>query len=167
LLEYLQEVRKIVAWDHSIRLPHVTLDDETQHPGGRNLFGMRRPWRKWLPWIASRTGHTEPEPSLATTRERFNVHAALHALPTLLDSSSLPNGVVELLIEDFETPTRQLFDIHDGRVTLVEPGKCIPWASIAGPPSAWAMALGPERNTAELRLTGDRQLARQVLAALP
>jgi hypothetical protein len=119
-------------------------------------------------WIARATRHAEPEPLLAAAAaERFNVHATLRALPTLLDSSSLPNGVVELLIEDFEAPTRQLFDIHNGRVTLVEPGKSVPWASIAGPPTAWAMALGPERNTTELQLTGDEQLARRVLAALP
>jgi hypothetical protein len=95
------------------------------------------------------------------------MRATLHALPTLLDGSSLPNGVVELLVEDFETPTRQLFDIHNGRVTLLEPGKCVPWACIAGAPTAWAMALGPERHTGELKLTGDTQLARRVLAALP
>jgi hypothetical protein len=88
-------------------------------------------------------------------------------LPTLLDSASLPNGVVELQIEDFEAPTRQLFDIHDGQITLVEPGAAVPWASIAGPPTAWVQALGPERNVAELHLTGDQQLALRVLGALP
>ncbi len=85
----------------------------------------------------------------------------------LLDGSNLPNGVVELLIEDFEDPTRQLFDIQDGRIALVEPGAAVPWASIAGPATAWTDALGPERNVDALRLTGDEQLARRVLAALP
>jgi hypothetical protein len=119
-------------------------------------------------WLASTTLNPEPEQQTdASPPDELDVHATLRALPTLLDSSSLPNGVVELLIEDFEAPTRQLFDIHDGRLTLAEPGKCVPWASIAGPPIAWAMALGPERNTAGLRLTGDEQLARRVLAALP
>lgn len=88
-------------------------------------------------------------------------------LPTLLDSSSLPNGVVELLVEDLEAPTRQLFDIHDGAITLVEPGAAVPWASIAGPPTAWALALGPDRNLAALDVTGDERLALRVLAALP
>jgi hypothetical protein len=99
--------------------------------------------------------------------EHAGLHPTLRALPTLLDSSSLPDGVVELLIEDFEAPAHQLFDIHDGHVTLVEPGKCVPWACIAGPPTAWALALGPSRDTAALQLTGDKQLARRVLAALP
>ena len=91
----------------------------------------------------------------------------LHALPALLDGANLPDGVVELVIEDFEAPSSQLLDIHDGHVKLAEPGQCVPWASIAGPPTAWAMALGPQRNTTQLRLTGDEPLARRVLAALP
>jgi hypothetical protein len=124
--------------------------------------------RRWLRWIASSTRHAETEPqTVPTLPDQLDVHATLRALPTLLDGSGLPSGVVELLIEDFEAPTRQLFDIHDGRVTLVEPGKCVPWACIAGPPSAWARALGPERDTTGLQLTGDEQLARRVLAALP
>jgi hypothetical protein len=98
---------------------------------------------------------------------RSNIHDTFLALPTLLDGSSLPNGVVELLIEDFEAPIRQLLDIHDGRITLIEPGKCVPWACIAGPPAAWATALGPERNLDALRLTGDEPLAQHVLTALP
>lgn len=85
----------------------------------------------------------------------------------LLDNSNLPNGVVELLIDDFEEPTRQLFDIQDGHVTLIEPGAAVPWTSIAGPPTAWTNALGPHSDTTALRLTGDQQLARRVLAALP
>jgi hypothetical protein len=89
----------------------------------------------------------------------------LTSVAKLLDGLSLPNGVIELLIEDVEAVARHLLDIHDGRVRLIEPGKCVPWASIAGSPSAWAMALGPERNTSALRLTGDRPLAERVLAA--
>ena len=143
----------------------VPSEDETQQPA-RERSPEGTPSRGWMRWIRRTPRHTEPEPELATTPAGAAQRACdLRALPTLLDSSSLPNGVVELLIEDFEAPTRQLFDIHDGHVTLVEPGKCVPWASIAGPPTAWAMALGPERNTTGLQLTGDRQLARRVLAA--
>jgi hypothetical protein len=110
---------------------------------------------------------TPPPSASASASEQVSVRDTLLALPTLLDGSSLPNGVVELLIEDFEAPTRQLFDIHNGHVTLVEAGSCVPWASIAGPATAWTMALGPERDTDALRLTGDESLARQVLTALP
>jgi hypothetical protein len=118
-------------------------------------------------WIGGTSPQNEPEPQIVTAPAApLDVHATLRALPMLLDSSSLPNGVVELLIEDFEAPTHQLFDFHDGHITLVEPGKAVPWASIAGPPRAWATALGPQHDTNELRLTGDEQLARRVLTAL-
>jgi hypothetical protein len=121
---------------------------------------------RWLAHTTFRRSPTE-RTSATTPTEPLGVRATLRALPTLLDSSSLPDGVVELLIEDFEAPTRQLFDIHDGHITLVEPGKCVPWACIAGTPTAWELALGPTRDTAALQLTGDKQLARRVLAALP
>ncbi len=117
------------------------------------LIGVRRP-------AAAIAAHNEQ------ASEHLSVHETLRALPTLLDGAALPSGVVELLIEDFEAPSSQLFDIQDGQVKLVEPGQCVPWASIAGPPTAWAIALGPESDTAQLRLTGDEQLARCVLTAL-
>lgn len=91
----------------------------------------------------------------------------VRGLPAVLDASALPNGVVELVVEDLQTPTRQLFDVHDGILTLVEPGSAVPWTSIAGPPAAWTLALGPAHSTDGLRLTGDEALARRVLAALP
>lgn len=99
--------------------------------------------------------------------EPLDVRAAVRALPTLLDHSGLPNGVVELVVEDFEAPTRRLFDIQDGRVRLVEPGAIVPWASISGQATAWARALGPSQDLTQLSLTGDEILAERVLAALP
>jgi hypothetical protein len=99
--------------------------------------------------------------------DRLSVDETLHALPTLLDGANLPDGVVELVIEDFEASRSRLFDIHDGHLELAEPGQCVPWASIAGSPTAWAMALGPQRNATQLQLTGDEPLARRILAALP
>lgn len=121
---------------------------------------------RWIAGSTLRAPLVKPVAS-TTANEQLSVHDTLLALPTLLDGSSLPNGVVELLIEDVEESTRRLIDIHDGRVTLIEPGKCVPWACIAGPPTAWAMALGPARDTTELRLTGDEPLARHLLTALP
>jgi hypothetical protein len=95
------------------------------------------------------------------------VEEILHALPTVLDGANLPDGVLELVIEDFDAPRSQLLDIHDGHVKRAEPGQCVPWASIAGSRTAWALALGPQRNATQLQLTGDEPLARRVLAALP
>jgi hypothetical protein len=118
-----------------------------------------------MKWIRV-TRRAEPPEQTPGGLEQVSA-TTLQALPASLDCSNLPNGVVELVIEDFEDPSRQLFDINDGCITLVDPGQCVPWASISGPPIAWAKALGPERHTAELQLTGDVQLARRVLAALP
>jgi hypothetical protein len=119
---------------------------------------------RWLTGSADREAVQDAQDKQAN--DRFSVHETLLALPALLDNSGLPDGVVELVIEDFEAPRSQLFDIHDGHVKLAEPGQCVPWASIAGPPTAWAMALGPQRNITQLQLTGDEPLARRVLAAL-
>jgi hypothetical protein len=122
-----------------------------------------------MQWIAGATRQRiNPERHTGSaSAAQLDVHTTLRMLPTLLNSSSLPNGVVELLIEDFDAPTRQLFDIHDGCIALVEPGAAVPWASIAGTATAWTLALGPEHNTTALHLTGDEQLAQRVLAALP
>ncbi len=143
-------------------------DDETQQSSAGPPFGRRPQPRAWVRWLtgASRRGATTDIQDQWVS-DHFSVDETLHALPTLLDGASLPDGVVELVIEDFEAPRSRLLDIHDGHVKLAEPGQCVPWASIAGPPTAWAMALGPQRDTAQLQLTGDETLAHRVLAALP
>jgi hypothetical protein len=95
-----------------------------------------------------------------------DVHQALQLLPSVLDAGSLPNGVVELVVEDPSTPGRWVLDIHDGRVGHLEPGTVVPWASIAGSHGAWALALGAGQASG-LQLTGEEQLAQRLLAALP
>jgi hypothetical protein len=87
------------------------------------------------------------------------------ALPARLEGAALPNGVVELLLEDHDAPRRHLLDIHDCRVTAIEPGSAVPWAIVSGSPAAWAAALGPLAETGGLRLTGDEALAQRLLAA--
>jgi hypothetical protein len=120
---------------------------------------------RWLTDATDRKAAQDAQDKQAN--DHFSVDETLLALPTLLDGANLPDGVVELVIEDFEASRSQLLDIHDGHVKLAEPGQCVPWASIAGPPTAWAIALGPQRNTTQLQVTGDEPLARRVLAALP
>ena len=166
-LAYLRGARKFASPHDSTILSFVRWGDGAWLPADRQTRvrgGRSRPWTRWIKGT-DRAADSEPH-SDPLSAEELDVHAALRLLPTLLDSSSLPNGIVELLIEDFEAPTRQLFDINDGRITLVEPGAAVPWASISGPPTAWATALGPRRDFAELQLTGDERLAVGVLAAL-
>jgi hypothetical protein len=117
--------------------------------------------------IGETSRQTQPEPEQSSANLDAVSLTTLGALPGLLDCSRLPNGLVEFVLEDLDAPARQLFDIQDGQMTPAEPGQCVPWASISGAVEAWVMALGPERDTTALQLTGDAQLARRVLAALP
>lgn len=114
-------------------------------------------------WIAGARLSAEP----AGDSEANRAWAALRELPALLSASGLPNGIVELVVEDPYAPRRQLLDIHEGKIEAIEPGSAVPWASIAGPPSAWLSALGPRHRADALHTTGDRPLAQRVLDALP
>jgi hypothetical protein len=144
----------------------VSSEDETQQSAGGGVAWSKLP-RAWARWFGATPSKGDEAPAReASELDRIDA-SALQALPALLDGSVLPNGVVELVIDDFEVPTRQLFDIQNGRIALVEPGQCVPWASIAGPATAWARALGTDRDTEALELTGDTELARRVLAAFP
>jgi hypothetical protein len=116
-------------------------------------------------WLSRLRGPARPLPSTAPDGA-FDVHEALHLLPSVLDTDELPKGVVELVIEDAHTPGRCLLDIHDGEVSHVEPGTMVPWASIAGSHRNWAKAL-EDGDAADLLLTGDTHLAERLLAALP
>lgn len=144
----------------------MSSEDETQQPAGGGVAPSKRP-RAWAKWFGATPPKDDTAPEQAPfERDRIDANT-LRALPALLDGSALPNGVVELVIDDFEAPTRQLFDIHDGCIALAEPGQCVPWVSISGPATAWAQALGPKQDTGALQVTGDTQLARRVLAAFP
>jgi|GEM_PF-2322789 len=152
----------------------MSSEDKTRQPESRGVAWDKLP-RAWTRWFGATVRQDDAAPEqtvgeqaageLPSELDRIDA-STWRALPALLDGSALPNGVVELVIDDFEAPVRQLFDIHDGCIVLVEPGQCVPWASISGPATAWAQALGPERHTEALELTGDTQLARRVLTAL-
>ena len=141
-------------------------DDETQQSAGGGIAWGRLP-RGWVKWFGATAFKEAPRAERAASELGRIDAGSLRALPDLLDGSALPNGVVELVIEDFETPTRQLLDIHDGRIAFVEPGQCLPWASISGSATAWVQALGSDRDTGALELAGDTQLAQRVLDAFP
>jgi DNA-binding HxlR family transcriptional regulator len=100
-------------------------------------------------------------------RERVDISAIMRLLPILLDDERLPHGVVEMIVELPDGPLRHVFDIDDGHLTLLESETPMPWSSIAGQPDAWVDAFGPKRKIRMLQISGDRQLARQILHALP
>jgi len=105
--------------------------------------------------------------SLPQPRERIDIGALLRLLPMLLDRQDPPDGVVEMIIELPGGMERQLFNIVQGHVTPVELGSMMPWARLTGGPGDWIDALGPRCEAGALEITGDRQLALQLLAALP
>jgi hypothetical protein len=161
-------MRKTISRDYSIRLPAVDKEERARQTVANESPDARGGSRFWTRWIkgGSRSAGRSPQAD-PLAEDELDIYGALRLFPTLLESSSLPDGVIELVIDDFEGPTRQLFDIHDGLITPVDPGTAVPWASISGSPTAWAIALGPQCDVAELALTGDQHLAQRVLAALP
>ena len=69
-----------------------------------------------------------------------------------------------------EARARHLFSIDRGRLRAPrDPGPTVKAASASmeGDEAAWIMALGPARDYSGLHFTGEKQLARQVLDALP
>jgi DNA-binding HxlR family transcriptional regulator len=102
-----------------------------------------------------------PQPS-----ERIDIGAVLRLLPTLLEKAGLPDGVIEMIVELPEGIECHLFNIAEGVVEAVEPGSMMAWARIVGGPEGWIGALGPDCDTGALQITGERQLAVQVLRAL-
>lgn len=140
--------------------------DEHEHERAPGAKGDSRFWTRWITAAFRQDRHPGAYGSTDEASE-VDVQVALTLLPERLCGSGLPDGVVELVVEDLEAPARRLFDVRNGDVTVLEPGAAVPWASISGPASAWAVALGPDCDVAGLKSTGDEHLARRVLAAFP
>lgn len=98
-------------------------------------------------------------------RQACGVGGTLGRLCELIDGSSLPSGVIELVVQDGE-PERHLLDVNGGRMAPMEPGSAVPWTSVHGTNAAWAMALGPDRDVSQLRHTGEPHLAEGLLEEL-
>jgi hypothetical protein len=139
--------------------------EENSH---NDSLGSRSGSRFWTRWIKSAARDVKlPANDSSPADDQVDIQDAVELLPQRLNSLSLPDGVIELVVDDFEASVRKLFDVRNGQVMIVEPGTAVPWASISGPPTAWAVALGPDCDVAGLELTGDQHLARRVLAAFP
>jgi len=136
----------------------VWIRDKAQQPAA----GGPRNASRVTSWLRRIAGHDEAGGS----GERAELNPALDALPDLLDGSPLPNGVVEVVIDDPRLSMRRVFDVHDGEIVSVESGSAVPWTSIRGSRSAWTAALGCARNVSQLHHTGEPELAEKVLAAL-
>jgi DNA-binding HxlR family transcriptional regulator len=101
-------------------------------------------------------------------RELVDIGTVLRLLPALVDhNTALPSGVVEMVVEQSDNPDRYLFNIDGGELVAVAPAEMMPWTCIAGDPHGWVDALGPASKSTALEVTGDEQLAKAVLSALP
>jgi DNA-binding HxlR family transcriptional regulator len=103
--------------------------------------------------------------------ETVDIEALLRQLPLLLDlRPPLPDARIELRLADAQAGRRSwLFELRAGVCSPLSAGRREPRAvdvTIAGDGEAWAHALGPAGDASRLKLTGDRALARAVLAAL-
>lgn len=140
------------------------LGDKAQHAGKAQHARGERPTsaRRAVGWLRRIVGHAESPPQSSPS----DLASTIEDLPHLLDGSPLPNGVVEVVIEDARLSMRRVFDVHDGEIVPVEPGTAVPWTSIRGSRGAWTAALGCDGDVSQLHHTGEPDLAEEVLSAL-
>jgi DNA-binding HxlR family transcriptional regulator len=96
--------------------------------------------------------------------ERVDVAAIFRLAPGLLND--LRRGCVELTIEGGEEPISYTLEGAAGRVTIAQGPAERPDARVSGASEAWVTAFSPGGNTRALRITGDKELAKQVLDGL-
>jgi DNA-binding HxlR family transcriptional regulator len=103
--------------------------------------------------------------------KHIDASAILCQLPALLADTTLPDGVLDAVIDDGEELASYRFQTVDGKlrpIGLTTGGSAKATSvGIKGDKAAWTAALGPQRDYARLRLTGRGALAHKVLDALP
>jgi DNA-binding HxlR family transcriptional regulator len=98
--------------------------------------------------------------------------ALLRALPALLDGPlKAPDGAVELILDERGGRRRHVVEIVSGEVRMwigEDDARIAPeiTATVAGDWRAWAGALGPGGDLSSLTLSGRRNQARRLLAAV-
>ena len=95
--------------------------------------------------------------------ERVDIGAIFRLAPGLLDGIA---GCVELTIEGGDEPISYALEASKGRATINQRAAERADARVSGTTEAWVAAFSPGRNTHALRITGDKQLAKQVLDGL-
>ncbi len=136
--------------------PRVEL---TLTDAGRELLPVAAALTRWgmrRTWSAPQTG------------ERVDVGGLLVLLPALLEGAeSLPEGSVALMVTPPGRLHTKVLDVRGGRACLVRKPPARADARVEGDQAAWVAALGPEHDYGSLLFGGDRELALQLLDALP
>jgi len=106
--------------------------------------------------------------SLPHARERVGIELLLRALPVLIeDATQLADGDVRAaLLDRHESPAYVGYRIRDGCVRIEEMMDTA-HSHVAGDTSAWIDALGPAADYQRLEFEGERELAIDLLNALP
>jgi hypothetical protein len=81
-------------------------------------------------------------------------------------AAALPDGSFEAVATLPDPAVRYTFETKNGRMHLTESTGEKATARIEGTHGAWVAAFGTHGACAKLRVTGDRQLASSILAAL-
>jgi len=106
--------------------------------------------------------------SAPQAREQVRADALVRQLPALLDQETwLSDGTVEAVLTTDGDLVRMWFQIEHGRLAAADVPGVGATAWIEGDEAAWIAALGPARHYGRLSFKGERQLATQILDALP
>jgi DNA-binding HxlR family transcriptional regulator len=118
--------------------------------------------------------------------EQVNLDVLLRLLPALLEEGTgLPGGSLEALVTETDPPVRYLYRVEDGRLRIEDRSQvgavasapapsaanaaaiaATRLASVRGNTDAWIAALGPQRDSRQLRVAGYEPLASSILDAL-
>lgn len=126
---------------------------------GRELLPIAAELARWgrsRAWTEPRNG------------EAIDLDALLRLLSELVcEPLDAPDALVELAIENSSEPSYRV-EIAGGRIRLLRDGEEAPPAEavIRGDRRAWIDALGPRADVAQLKLSGKRKLAQQLLGRL-
>jgi hypothetical protein len=106
--------------------------------------------------------------------EHVDLDALLRLLPALVEEdAALPDGAIETVLSEPDRTVRHIFRVEQGRLAPCDDRAAASAqppaglrARITGSAEAWAAALGPAGDRRRLRISGEADLAKRLLAAL-
>ena len=97
--------------------------------------------------------------------EAIDIGAILRSAPGLAMPAGM-SGTIEATVTTADQVRKYVLAVEDGQIAISEESAGGADARISGPERAWIEALGPAASRTELEITGDGDLADQLLAAL-
>ena len=97
--------------------------------------------------------------------EAIDIGAILRSAPGLAMPAGM-SGTIEATVTTADQVRKYVLAVEDGQIAISEESAGGADARISGPERVWIEALGPAASRTELEITGDGDLADQLLAAL-